>query len=348
MRFKNAKEKIKFIEDLYEDDNQSVKKKIPILSRLSQDRNPDVRVSLASQLVLFDHTEIEDILYNMLFDKNRMVRLEALDALAVGRQTKSIEKVKTMLYKEGCLIRAYAVSTLFSLIANCYGVNKSAFKKYEEAVAKSYLTEKNPRVRLEYYRNQFFMDNEKGLFLLENSYMEAVEREDYGLIWTFLHIFREIRNRNNKERVNEILNHKVERLLPAQRELAIEIIRNHILSRVLIVDKDDAYLSHIVSSVLRSMNIPDTEISTAGFDTGTVRKEEILAFCEKQGIQADDTYYSKRITDAYLYDYIVCLNNQVDEELFALCKTIYYDGINWDDEKQIMGFCQNIRQTIQF
>ena len=44
---------------------------------------------LAENLVLFECEEAEEILYNMLSDKNRMVRLEALDSICVGRSQKA-------------------------------------------------------------------------------------------------------------------------------------------------------------------------------------------------------------------------------------------------------------------
>ena len=90
---------------------------------LANDKNIDVRLTLARQLVLFDSDEIEEILYGMLFDQNRLVRLEAIDSISIGRHEKSIEKVQVMLREEGFLIRMYAVATLFDLITNAYGMN---------------------------------------------------------------------------------------------------------------------------------------------------------------------------------------------------------------------------------
>ncbi|MBX9230693.1 hypothetical protein, partial [Pseudocoprococcus catus] len=72
MRFKNIREKITFIDSLENMDNESVKKNISILSMLASDKNIDVRLTLARQLVLFDSDEIEEILYGMLFDQNRL------------------------------------------------------------------------------------------------------------------------------------------------------------------------------------------------------------------------------------------------------------------------------------
>ena len=52
-------------------------------------------MALANQLVIFDNDEIENVLYDMLSDKNRMVRLEAIDSLSSGRYYISLKRLKT-------------------------------------------------------------------------------------------------------------------------------------------------------------------------------------------------------------------------------------------------------------
>ena len=143
MKFKNVNEKRRFIDSLEKMDNQSIREIIDIIDLLASDKNIDVRRILAKKMVIFDCDEVEDILYGMLDDKNRMVRLEAVDSLAVGRHEESIKKVAAMLVKEGCMIRMYAVTTLFNLITNAYGMNERAFEKYNLIVKSSFQAEKN-------------------------------------------------------------------------------------------------------------------------------------------------------------------------------------------------------------
>lgn len=142
MKFKNVNEKRRFIDSLEKMDNQSIREIIDIIDLLASDKNIDVRRILAKQMVIFDCDEVEDILYGMLDDKNRMVRLEAVDSLSVGRHEESIKKVAPMLVKEGCMIRMYAVTTLFNLITNAYGMNERAFEKYNLIVKSSFQAEK--------------------------------------------------------------------------------------------------------------------------------------------------------------------------------------------------------------
>ena len=167
MKFKNVNEKRRFIDSLEKMDNQSIREIIDIIDLLASDKNIDVRRILAKQMVIFDCDEVEDILYGMLDDKNRMVRLEAVDSLSVGRHEESIKKVAAMLVKEGCMIRMYAVTTLFNLITNAYGMNERAFEKYNLIVKSSFQAEKNQRVLLAYYQNEYYMQPKKGILLLK-------------------------------------------------------------------------------------------------------------------------------------------------------------------------------------
>lgn len=347
MKFKNVKEKIKFINNLEEMDNQAINKYINIISLLAHDKNIDVRMALAKQLVLFDNDEIENILYDMLSDKNRMVRLEAIDSLSSGRHYETIEKVGGMLKTEGYLIRMYAVSTLFDLITNAYGVNEKAFEKYNQIIKQSYQTEINSRVLLSYYQNEYYMQPEKGLFLLKTIYVDALENEKYDLIWTILHIFKEIKNKNNYKDILQIVKHKNEKLLPAQKVFVDTIRTEKVSCKILILDEDNSFLSHVVAVLLCSMcNKEDVMIETAGMDVGVVCLDDIRLFCERNNILCPGELYSKRITEAYAYDYIVCLNTMLNSDMYFKIETLKYANINAADDKQLISLCEDIKAQL--
>lgn len=215
---KTIKEKLAFIDSLDSLDNQSVQRWLGEIALLANDRNTEVRMALAEQLVTFDCDEVEDILCSMLDDKNRMVRLEAVDSLSVGRHEESIEKVAAMLVKEGSMIRMYAAATLFDLITNAYGMNEKAFEKYRWIVKSEFENEKNLRVLLIYYRNEYYMQPEKGLFSFKDIYIYILDNERFDLVWTILHIFSELKNKNNSSEIQQILEYKAEKLLPVQKE----------------------------------------------------------------------------------------------------------------------------------
>lgn len=347
MKFKNIKEKIEFIDNLERLDNQSIKEVINIIFLLANDKNIDVRVTLAKQLVLFDNDEIEHILYTMLSDKNRMVRLEAVDSLSIGRHNATIEKIADMLEKEGYLIRMYAVTTLFNLVTNAYGVNEKAFKKYNQIINQSFQDEKNVQVLLSYYQNEYYMQPEKVFLSLKNIYVDALEKERYDLVWTTLHVFKEIKNKNNHSEIQQIIEYKIEKLLPVQKVFVDAMRMEKEPYKILILDEDNAFLSHVVALLLSSMcNKEEILIFTAGINTGILRLDDIRLFCKRNNIVCPERLYSRRITEAYAYDYIVCLNTMSNSDMYSKIKTFYYDNIDVGKDKQLLSLCKDIKAQL--
>lgn len=317
-----------------------------MIYRLSEDRNTEVRRSLADQLVIFDCEGIEKILYHMLFDQNRTVRLEALDALVIGRNESTIKKAQAMLEGEGQLIRAYAVAVLFNIIVNRYGVNDRAFQMYKELSSDSFRKEKDLRVLIEYYQNEYFIDHKKGMELLKASYLKAIEEEKYDIIWVLVHIFQDIQNRRNSAEINQILNNDIEKLLDEQKKFVKEMEKRKIPYRLLIIDQEDVYLSHIVSSILESKCISGVEINTAGLNIGIVEKEKIEAFLKRYNLDNNKEYDSKKVIESYLYDYVICLNISADEYNVDFCQNTYFEHVNVDNEQQIFEVCEQIKQIV--
>lgn len=344
VRFKNVREKIKFIDSLEHENNQSIVNLFSILSLLSKDKNTDVKETLAKQLANFDVDEIEYILYEMLSDKNRMVRLEALDSVSIGRHDATIDKVGNMLEGEGYLIRMYAVLALFDLITNAYGLNEKAYDKYKGIIDKSFQIEKNARVLSAYYQNEYYINQEVGLSLLKTLYFDALETEEYNLIWTVLHIFKEIKNRSNYKDIQKIMEYKEEKLLPIQKAFVDNMQRENVPYKILILDEDNTFLSHVIGLLLASKcNKEDLVISTAGICSGGICLNDIRLFCERNNILCPDELYSRRITEAYTYDFIVSLNTTLNPEMYSKIKILNYENIKIGDDGQLISVCEDIK-----
>ena len=347
MKFKNVKEKIKFINSLDNENNQTILNSISILSRLAKDKNVGVKEALARQLVTFDSDEVENILYDMLSDKNRMIRLEALDSLSIGRHDTTIDKVGSMIEREGYLIRMYAVLTLFDVITNAYGLNEKAYDKYKGIIDKSFHLEKNLRVLSAYYQNEYYLNQETGLQLLKSLDFNALETEEYSLIWTVLHIFKEIRNKRNYKEIQQIVECKKEKLLPIQKIFVDDMQAEKVPYKILVLDMDNTFLSHVVALMLTSkFSKEDLVINTAGIDTGILRSEDIKLFCERNHIFHPEELCSKRITSVYAYDYIICLNTVLNQDMYSNDKTLYYADIDEADDDCLISLCEEIKVKI--
>ena len=58
------------------------------------------------------------------------------------------------------------------------------------------------------------MHREKGWLLLRNSYTYALDNEKYDLIWTILHIFEEIKNKDNYSELMQVVDYKAASTAP--------------------------------------------------------------------------------------------------------------------------------------
>lgn len=297
MKFKNIKEKWKFIEKLDQKDNVSIQKYLHIIQQLAKDKNIDVRRNLAEQLGLFEGNEIEEILCQMLDDKNRYVRLEALDSLFTGKMEKTIDKVRTMLSGQYYLIRGYAVYTLFHLIVNRYGFNHRAINYYNQCIQSSLQKEENEWVKLDYYETQYWSGDESGLDFLVNKYKKVMDDESHLYAGTLINLFEEILGYRNKEKIHNILGYKKEQL-PEHEQIKIEnILMRPVLYKILIVDRDNSASAQLAQILSDKKGFEKIKIESAGVE------EDI-------------------IWDVYTYDCVICIGIEEYEERFALCKSI--------------------------
>ena len=83
----------------------------------------------------------------------------------------------------------------------------------------------------------------------------------------------------------------------------------------------------------------DIVINTAGIETGIVRSEDIRLFCERNPVFKYDELYSKRVISAYVYDYIICLNTALTQDMYSKINTFYYTDI---DDDCLISLCEEI------
>lgn len=304
MKFKNVREKLLFIEALEEENDDSIQELLPVIEQLSRDKSPDVRSDLAIQLVLFDRDEVEEILYQMLDDKNRHVRLEAVDSLAVGRMPKTIDKVRTMMEGQWYLIRGYAVLRLFDLLINCYGFNEKTLHKYQEYTKDSFQREENEWVKHAYYENQYFCGDESGLCHLEEQYKKVVDGTSNLRVSLFVNTFKEVLNYKNQDQIFSILNYKKDQLpWEWQKEEVDDVLNEPVPYKVLVVDKDNTAASRF-AKMLSESDLPEyVQIKSAGFKTD-------------------------KILELHTYDLVVGLNLAEQEERCSYCHTILFESEN--------------------
>ena len=191
------------------------------------------------------------------------------------------------------------------------------------------------------------MHREKGWLLLRNSYAYALDNEKYDLIWTILHIFEEIKNKDNYSELMQVVDYKVEKLLLAQKAFVDKLHIKKVPYKVLILDEDNVFLSHIIALLLRSIcRKEDIFIDTAGIGQGILNMNDIKVFCKLNNISCPEKLCSKRITSIYEYDYIICFNTMIDPEMYSEIKVLYYNNVDFKDKEQLMLLCVDIKTKL--
>ena len=133
-----------------------------------------------------------------------------------------------------------------------------------------------------------------------------------------------------QEDLHDPAEYKKEKLLPVQVAFIEEMENENIKRKILVLDKNNTYLSHIVALTLCALyDEKREEVSTAGIEVGNVRLEDIKAFCNRNHIPYWGKFESKKITESYTYDYIVCINMELEKNTFSKIKTIYYENIKY-------------------
>ena len=125
--------KIQYLDELYISGRTPNAGELAKMYRMSQDRNPIVRWTLAKALVNRYAPESERVLGNMAEDKNRLVRINAIDSLSTGREEETLKLLKERMKKNhGKMETGYAVSSYFDVYVNRYGYNRESMRGYLE------------------------------------------------------------------------------------------------------------------------------------------------------------------------------------------------------------------------
>ena len=161
------------------------------LRRLSNSKIPDVRIRVAELLCTCEQDFAEQILFNMTFDKDELVRAHAVDSLGVGSQIGSLERLRSLMETDkSWLVRFYAVLSYVDVYSNVYDLN---LKKNELVTELEALLnkEKEKHVKISYYEVLYCLENRRYidelLFLLN----ESIDENNGTLIW---HILRSLEN----------------------------------------------------------------------------------------------------------------------------------------------------------
>ncbi|WP_242874675.1 MULTISPECIES: HEAT repeat domain-containing protein [Clostridium] len=160
----NLDEKLNKIDEI---ENRSKFNKIDfeVLEKFSHDINDEVRSKVAEVLIFTDNKQGEEILIDLLDDKDELVRTNACDSLCISKSENVIKLLKNKILRDKSnLVRGYAVASLVDIvIAMDYKIED--MKMFFINVL---LREKDNWVKIDVYRGLYMLGDERYLNKLIN------------------------------------------------------------------------------------------------------------------------------------------------------------------------------------
>lgn len=164
MRSKSIDEKLDIIEALGNSD-VFTEYNLELLRYFSQDEEGEVRVKVAEILVFSSSSYTEEILINLLKDKDELVRVNACDSLSVSRSCEVINLLKDrILMDKSSLVRGYAALSIGDIVKN----TSCDIKELELFFRKVLVKEKVNWVKINFYKVLYIIGNETYLSLIIN------------------------------------------------------------------------------------------------------------------------------------------------------------------------------------
>lgn len=296
--------------------------------RMSQDKNPIIRWTLAKALVNRYTAESEEILRNMADDKNRLVRINAIDSLCIGREKETLELLKERMKRNYSKMESgYAVYSYFDVYVNRYGYNRESMRRYLEEVKELYKQEDRAWVSACYEVNRYLAGEKDSLDQLFAFFKEQ-NKEDYSVQRSTGNAIRGIINIFNKDIVRKKLK-EVES--ESAKRIIKEIEDGKIQPKVLILSEENAGMSQLLEYLGKCEEGEKLDIM---FDSaGTRPKEKINEALIKLLEQKEDYditvyQYPKPVMKMYRYDFIipVGIKLNVDDYPFQKILPLFEEG----------------------
>lgn len=101
-----------------------------IIYQCAESSDECVRYDAAEVLGIRCNARDEELLRQMTYDKDWLVKVSAIEALENGRQKKSLPRLFQLMRRGGTLVRGYSVKAYFEIWLNCYGYTKSSVEMF--------------------------------------------------------------------------------------------------------------------------------------------------------------------------------------------------------------------------
>lgn len=181
----------KIIESLFEKyifDSEDIRK----LCTLSKSSNAQIRSDVAILLGRTSDKDAERILYTLSFDRDELVKLEAVDSLAMGQTYLSVQRLRQICFSPNSYLRFYAIQSYCDVFLNLYQAIPNQRNKLLEFLMEIETTEKDNFVLASIYKCKAICNDMDAVYRLIQMHASAIESNDFHLITPIFNLLSEI------------------------------------------------------------------------------------------------------------------------------------------------------------
>lgn len=161
------------------------------LCNLACSRNAEIRSKVASLLVDRYSLRSETVLYHLTFDKDDIVKLEAVDSLCIGKTEMSLQRLKKLCRDDDYYVRYFAIQSYYDVYVRIHGRAMEAKQSLATCLQKLLIEEEAGLARLAIYKGLFLCGNSDALENIVSLLADAIKKNDNSIISPALNILRE-------------------------------------------------------------------------------------------------------------------------------------------------------------
>lgn len=184
--YKKSQKIIESFLDKYEFDDEEIDK----LCYLANSSNSEIRSKVAAILGGVSGEKVEDTLYSLSFDKDNIVKLEAIDSLAIGESFLSLQRLQQICSDEDPYFRFFGFQSYCDVFLNRFSQSRkeellNVLKEYEKQ-------ETDSLVLAAIYKCKAICGDKQSVFNLMQMHTKADEQSNYHLLTPVFNLLSEL------------------------------------------------------------------------------------------------------------------------------------------------------------
>lgn len=191
------------------------------LHQLAFSRNRETRARVAALLGQQYDSRSEQILCHLTYDRDEVVRLEAVDSLSIGKTKASLQRLKRLCESSDPYIRFFAVQSHYDVYINIY--NHDNMIDYLETVKKALEKEDSQLVKLALYKVAYICGESGAFAKMVSILINSIKDCNHSLISPALNMLNEVIEEPSHE-LESALKLYLSKLDKQQYELALSMI----------------------------------------------------------------------------------------------------------------------------